>query len=89
MISSNMRTEVRAACVVCVLAAAVVGMAGSTAGATAGATPGRHPTVLTGEVRAHTGMTPYARFGNWPALLLIFASLAIALQRSRRAAAPG
>ena len=45
--------------------------------------------VLTGEVRAHTGMTPYARFGNWPALLLIFASLAIALQRSRRAAAPG
>ena len=45
--------------------------------------------VLTGEVRAHTGMTPYARFGNWPALLLIFASLAIALRRTRHAAAPG
>ena len=44
--------------------------------------------VLTGEVRAYTGITPYARFGNWPALLLIFASLAIALFTGRRPVAP-
>lgn len=44
--------------------------------------------VLTGEVRAYTGITPYARFGNWSALLLIFASLAIALFTGRRPVAP-
>lgn len=37
--------------------------------------------VLKGEVRAHKGMTPYARFGNWPALMLIM--LLIGLSRWR------
>lgn len=31
--------------------------------------------VLNGEVRAYEGMTPYARFANWPALLLMLAAL--------------
>ena len=72
MISSNMRTEVRAACVVCVLAAAVVGMAGSTAGATAGATPGRHPTVLTGEVQAIDAQTIYTPESNSSPVVIRF-----------------
>lgn len=41
-------------------------------------------TVLTGEVRAHIGSTPYSRLGNWPALLLIALSLAGALTHRRR-----
>ena len=40
--------------------------------------------VLTGEVRAYTGVTPYARFGDLPALLLIFLSLAAAVLPGRR-----
>ncbi len=44
--------------------------------------------VLTGEVRAYTGITPYTRYGNWLALLLIFASLAIALRTRRHSTAP-
>jgi apolipoprotein N-acyltransferase len=39
--------------------------------------------VLNGEVRAHTGMTPYARFGNWLALGLM-AIFGIVSQTGRR-----
>ena len=31
--------------------------------------------VLRGEVRAHTGSTPYIRWGDWPAILLILSCL--------------
>ena len=37
--------------------------------------------VLHGEVRAHTGMTPFVRFGDWLALVLIGTMLLIALRR--------
>jgi len=37
--------------------------------------------VLKGEVRAHQGLTPYARFGNGPALALICLLLLLASYR--------
>ena len=40
--------------------------------------------VLRGEVYAHTGMTPYARFGNWPALVLMLGFGVIGLAGRRR-----
>lgn len=40
--------------------------------------------VLRTEVRGHQGMTPYARFGNWPAVLLALALLLVAVVRPRR-----
>jgi apolipoprotein N-acyltransferase len=33
--------------------------------------------VLKAEVRGYQGLTPYARFGNWPALLLVWGLLAL------------
>jgi len=40
--------------------------------------------VLMAEVRGYQGMTPYARFGNWPAVILVFTLLGIALYPPRR-----
>ena len=40
--------------------------------------------VLTGEVVAHQGMTPYARFGNGPALVLMLFATLLSLFNSRR-----
>ena len=40
--------------------------------------------VLTGEVVAHQGMTPYARFGNGPALVLMLLATLLSLFNSRR-----
>ena len=40
--------------------------------------------VLKGQVQAHAGMTPYARFGNWPALGLMLGLGLLGLARARR-----
>lgn len=40
--------------------------------------------VLNGEIRAHTGLTPYARFGDEPAIGLILLALLLALRPRRR-----
>ena len=40
--------------------------------------------VLTGEVVAHQGMTPYARFGNGPALVLMLFATLLSLFSTRR-----
>jgi apolipoprotein N-acyltransferase len=37
-------------------------------GSVAGRLPQFQPGVLTGEVQPRTGLTPYVRFGNWPAI---------------------
>ena len=47
------------------------------------------PEVLLGEVRPFTGLTPYARTGNWPvlllsALLVLVPFLVVAVRRRRR-----
>jgi len=42
--------------------------------------------VLTGTVQPRIGDTPYARFGNWPVLLVVFASLVLGFTRLRRRA---
>jgi apolipoprotein N-acyltransferase len=40
--------------------------------------------VLTGEVQPRTGLTPYARVGNWPVMLLcLFGVLVVAIVRQR------
>jgi apolipoprotein N-acyltransferase len=40
--------------------------------------------VLKAEVRAYQGMTPYARFGNWPALALMIVLLLVGVSRRAR-----
>lgn len=49
--------------------------------------PRFQPGVLTGTVQPRTGLTPYAKVGNWPIVLLSAAAILIALlmQRSARA----
>ena len=37
--------------------------------------------VLTGEIRAHGGLTPYGRWGDWPAVGLILVLLVFGLRR--------
>lgn len=44
--------------------------------------------VLEGSVHGYAGVTPYVRFGNWPALALIGALLAAGLLRRRAAPRP-
>jgi apolipoprotein N-acyltransferase len=41
------------------------------------------PDVLTGEVQPYTGLTPYARVGNWPVLILALAGVLAGLSRRR------
>jgi apolipoprotein N-acyltransferase len=42
------------------------------------------PAVLTGRVQPRTGLTPYARFGNWPVMLCVLLALGIAAVVRRR-----
>jgi apolipoprotein N-acyltransferase len=44
------------------------------------------PAVLTGRVQPRTGLTPYARFGNWPVILCAVSALGIAAALTRRKA---
>jgi apolipoprotein N-acyltransferase len=39
---------------------------------------------LTALVRGYAGMTPYARWGNWPVLLILFLIMSMALIRKRK-----
>ncbi len=57
-------------------------------GALLGALPQFAPGVLTGSVQPRVGSTPYARLGNWPVLLLVFAGLAAGLWRRGSRQAP-
>jgi apolipoprotein N-acyltransferase len=41
--------------------------------------------VLTGEVQPYAGLTPYARVGNWPVILLAFAGVVVGLLSMRTA----
>jgi apolipoprotein N-acyltransferase len=53
-------------------------------GAVAASAPQFEPRVVTGHVSLFTGATPYARFGNWPVVLLAFAAACASLFRRRR-----
>ncbi len=55
-------------------------------GEVSAALPAFQTGVLRGAVRAYTGMTPYARFGNWPALALIALFVLLALTADGRRA---
>jgi apolipoprotein N-acyltransferase len=46
--------------------------------------PRFQPGVLTGHVQPRTGLTPYARVGNWPVILLSLGALVFCAYRSRR-----
>ena len=46
--------------------------------------PRFQPGVLTGDVQPRTGLTPYARVGNWPAVLLCTLGLLIGVLSARR-----
>jgi apolipoprotein N-acyltransferase len=46
--------------------------------------PRFQPGVLTGNVQPRTGLTPYARVGNWPVILLSVGALVFCAFRSRR-----
>ncbi|HEY7673550.1 MAG TPA: apolipoprotein N-acyltransferase [Gammaproteobacteria bacterium] len=58
------------------------------AGATVATLPSFQAGVLTATVRGHTGLTPYARWGNYPVvlgtLLVLAGMLAVRLNRQRR-----
>jgi len=41
-------------------------------------------TVLTGSIEGFSGLTPYARFGSWPILLICAAITALCWGRSAR-----
>jgi apolipoprotein N-acyltransferase len=55
-------------------------------GEVSGVLPAFTTGVLRGQVQAHTGMTPYARLGNWPALglMAVCIFLGLAPRRGRR-----
>ena len=61
---------------------AITGIVGPEGEVTARATPDE-PGVVTGTVQAREGLTPFARFGQIP-LLLLFAVLAVGLVVGRR-----
>ena len=69
-----------------VLRATNTGMTGaiSPAGESLGQLPALAPGVIDITVQGQTGLTPYARLGNWPVLLLSAALLAWAWLRARR-----
>ena len=46
------------------------------------------PGALKVSIHGYEGLTPYARWGNWPTILLCLAPLALALRRKSRPAAP-
>jgi apolipoprotein N-acyltransferase len=48
--------------------------------------PRFQPGVLTGSVQPRTGLTPYARVGNWPLILSCFAALVFCFWLARRRA---
>lgn len=51
------------------------------------ALPQFRPGVLTGVVQPRHGLTPYARVGNWPVVLLSMMGLVVAVMTARRAGA--
>ena len=47
--------------------------------------PQFQPVVLTGTITLFSGLTPYARFGNWPMMLMAVAAILLGLRgRARR-----
>ena len=50
--------------------------------------PQFEPGVLSGTVQPRTGLTPYARFGNWPVLAILWLAVACGAWLRRRRRAP-